>query len=236
MYLSAQADAPRAVALPQGTILPAGASLVVLTDGGPVLQGAGAPAHIVVELGWINRRLFCLDPNSPCDDPNAADVIRSSCGFDPERPEDSAPPDRIYLTDRVEEGSCLVDVFGFQFPNPDCADGTSMGRFPDGAEEIVELVEPSPGAGAAPVTFIRGDADGDGDVDNSDLQLILELANGQGVPPACMDRYDVDDNGDMNITDGIYLSLYINFDGPPPPPPHPEEGEDPTPDGLSCTR
>ena len=236
MYLSAQADAPRAVELPQGTTLPAGASLVVLTDGGPVLQGAGAPAHIVVELAWINRRLFCLDPNSPCDDPNAADVIRSSCGFDPERPEDSAPPVRVYLTDRLEGGSCLVDVFGFQFPNPDCADGTSMGRFPDGAEEIVELVEPSPGAGAAPITFIRGDADGDGDVDNSDLQLILELANGQGVPPACMDRYDVDDNGEMNITDGIYLSLYINFDGPPPPPPHPEEGEDPTPDGLSCTR
>ena len=51
-----------------------------------------------------------------------------------------------------------------------------------------------------------------------------------------MDRYDVDDNGEMNITDGIYLSLYINFDGPPPPPPHPEEGEDPPPDGLSCTR
>ena len=236
MYLSAQAEAPLAVELPQGTTLPAGESLVVLTDGGPALQGAGAPAHIVVELDWITRRLFCLDPNSPCDDPSAADVIRSSCGFDPERPEDSALPVRVYLTDRIESGSCLVDVFGFDFPNPDCSDGTSMGRFPDGAEEIVELVEPTPGAGAAPVTFIRGDADGDGDVDSNDVMLVLDLATGQGVPPPCMDRYDVDDNGQVNTTDGIYLLTFLNSNGPPPPPPFPEEGEDPTPDILSCSR
>ncbi|MFP6738247.1 MAG: lamin tail domain-containing protein, partial [Planctomycetota bacterium] len=236
MFLSAQARAPRDVPLPQGTILAAGESLVVLTDGGPALQGVGVPAHLVVELDWITRKLFCFNPNEPCDDPGSANLIRSVCGIDPDSPEDTPDPVRIYLTDHLERGSCLVDVFGFEFPNPDCSDGTSMGRFPDGAEEIVELAEPSPGAGAAPVNFIRGDADADGDVDNSDLQLILELANGQGVPPPCMDRFDVDDNGQVNITDGINLSMFINFDGPPPPPPFPEEGEDPTPDSLSCTR
>ncbi len=236
MFLSAQARAPRDVPLPQGTILAAGEALVVLTDGGPALQGVGVPSHLVVELDWITRKVFCFNPNEPCDQPGSANLIRSVCGIDPDSPEDTPDPVRIYLTDHIDRGSCLVDVFGFEFPNPDCSDGTSMGRFPDGAEEIVELVEPSPGAGAAPVTFIRGDADGDGVVDSKDVQLILELAAGQVDPPPCMDRFDVDDNGQVNTTDGIYLLTFFNSNGPPPPPPFPEEGEDPTPDSLSCTR
>jgi len=235
MFLSADPSDPRAVPIPAGTILSAGGSLVVLTDGGAPLEGAEAPAHLVVELEWITRRLFCLDPNSPCDDPNGADVIRSTCGFDPERPGDSALPVRIYLVDKVERGSCLVDVFGFQFPNPDCSDGTSLGRFPDGGGDIIVLAAPTPGAGAEPVTFIRGDADANGEVNMTDGTLILSVS--QEDPPSCMDRYDANDDGEVNfINDGIYLMNFLNSGGPPPPPPYPEEGEDPTADDLPCTR
>ena len=66
------------------------------------------------------------------------------------------------------------------------------------------LAEPTPGSGVEPVTFIRGDADA---------------------------------NGEVNfINDGIYLMTFLNSGGPPPPPPYPEEGVDPTPDSLPCTR
>ena len=59
----------------------------------------------------------------------------------------------------------------------------------------------------------------------------------QEEPPSCLDRYDADDNGEVNfITDGIYLMTFLNAGGPPPPPPFPDEGEDPTPDSLPCTR
>ena len=162
-------------------------------------------------------------------------MIRSTCGFDPERPGDSALPVRIYLVDKVERGSCLVDVFGFQFPNPDCSDGTSLGRFPDGGGDIIVLAAPTPGAGAEPVTFIRGDADANGEVNMTDGTLILSVS--QEDPPSCMDRYDANDDGEVNfINDGIYLMNFLNSGGPPPPPPYPEEGEDPTADDLPCTR
>ena len=235
MFLSVDSSDPRSVRIPAGATIAAGGSLIVLTDGGVPLGGAEAPAHLVLDLDWVTQRLFCLDPNSPCDDPGGADVIRATCGFDPKRPEDSAPPVRIYLIDRVERGSCLLDVFGFEFPNPDCSDGTSIGRFPDGGEEIIVLTEPTPGAGAEPVTFIRGDANADGEVNLTDGTLILNVS--QEEPPSCLDRYDADDNGEVNfITDGIYLMNFLNAGGPPPPPPFPDEGEDPTPDSLPCTR
>ena len=97
------------------------------------------------------------------------------------------------------------------------------------------LAEPTPGSGVEPVTFIRGDADADGEVNMTDVNLILNV--GQGDPPSCMDRFDANDNGAVNfINDGIYLLTFLNSGGPPPPPPFPEEGVDPTPDSLPCTR
>mgnify|MGYP001239893223 CR=1 FL=1 len=235
MSLSADPSDPRSVAIPADTILPAGSSLVVLTDGGAPLDGAGAPPHLVVDLDWITMRFFCLDPNAPCDSVEGADWFRRTCGFDPDSPEDSAPPVRIFLVDKVERGSCLLDVFGFEFPNPDCSDGTSIGRFPDGGGDIMVLAEPTPGSGVEPVTFIRGDADANGEVDMTDVNLILNV--GQGDPPSCMDRFDANDNGAVNfIDDGIFLLTFLNSGGPPPPPPFPEEGVDPTPDSLPCTR
>ena len=235
MSLSADPSDPRSVTIPADTILLAGSSLVVLTDGGAPLDGAGAPPHLVVDLDWITMRFFCLDPNSPCDSVEGADWFRRTCGFDPDSPEDSAPPVRIFLVDKIERGSCLLDVFGFEFPNPDCSDGTSIGRFPDGGGDIMVLAEPTPGSGVEPVTFIRGDADANGEVNMTDGTLILSV--GQGDPPSCMDRYDANDDGEVNfINDGIYLMTFLNSGGPPPPPPYPEEGADPTPDSLPCTR
>ncbi len=76
--------------------------------------------------------------------------------------------------------------------------------------------------------FVRGDANGDDEVDLSDSIFINDwLFLGQ-PRPACVDAADVDDTGNVNITDGIYL---LNFlfgncpEGPPcPPPPAPHPG------------
>ena len=97
------------------------------------------------------------------------------------------------------------------------------------------LAEPTPGAGVEPLTFIRGDADGDGDVDADDLSLIYGLIELDYGEPGCEDRYDVDDNGELNEADWDYIVNWLDG-GPAPPAPFPSEGEDPTVDSLPCTR
>ena len=81
--------------------------------------------------------------------------------------------------------------------------------------------------------FIRGEANGDDDVDLSDAVAILEyLFTGSSL--ACVDAADVDDDGEVVITDPIRLLGYLFLGGPPPSAPFPESGADPTDDGLSC--
>jgi len=52
----------------------------------------------------------------------------------------------------------------------------------------------------------------------------------------CMDAADASDSGRVDIGSGVYLLSFLYMGGPPPAPPHPQCGEDPTTDGLSCER
>ena len=83
--------------------------------------------------------------------------------------------------------------------------------------------------------FIRGDANGDRDIDISDVLGIL-FFQFAGTATDCQDALDVDDLGDVNITDAILLLKYLFLDGAPPQPPFPAVGEDPSADGLDCQR
>ncbi len=86
-------------------------------------------------------------------------------------------------------------------------------------------------------TFLRADANADGEVNVSDAVSTFEwLFAGQRAPP-CLDAADSNDDGKANIADGIFTLCFLFSGGEPIPPPGAEEcGRDPTADALDCER
>jgi hypothetical protein len=92
--------------------------------------------------------------------------------------------------------------------------------------EPTEPTEPS---------FVRGDADADGEINITDGIFILNFLFLGGEDPSCMDAADADDSEDINITDGIYVLNFLFLGGPSPTDPWPDCGPDPDDGGaLSC--
>jgi len=82
--------------------------------------------------------------------------------------------------------------------------------------------------------FLRGDINGDGEVDISDPIIglgYLFLGNEISV---CLDALDMDDGGDLDISDAVYVLDFLFQGGPPPPAPFPDTGLDPTADSIHC--
>jgi hypothetical protein len=82
--------------------------------------------------------------------------------------------------------------------------------------------------------FIRGDADGSGEIDVSDAIAILGYLFLGEEPGSCLDARDVNDNGVVDVTDPVYGLNHQFLGGAPPPPPFPQSGSDPTDDELDC--
>jgi len=84
-------------------------------------------------------------------------------------------------------------------------------------------------------TFIRGDANADGDVDISDSIFTLEFLFLGGPLPLCSKATDSNDDGEVDISDFI-LDLHFLFLGSvlSLPSPYPGCAWDPSPDALSC--
>lgn len=93
----------------------------------------------------------------------------------------------------------------------------------------------APVAGAAePAAFVRGDVNGDGDIDVSDpIAVLLHLFAGRETLP-CPDAADADDSGAVELTDAVFALSFLYQGGAAPPPPFPGCGEDPTADALDC--
>ena len=88
--------------------------------------------------------------------------------------------------------------------------------------------------------FIRGDCNGDVQVDIGDPATVL-AQQFQGFPVPCLDACDANDDGKINLADAVYLLNYLFDSGlvPPPPSPSPmpsaaDQGPDPTDDDLDC--
>jgi len=65
---------------------------------------------------------------------------------------------------------------------------------------------------------IRGDANGDGQINAGDVvYLIVYLFRG-GPPPPTLENGDANGDGVINVADMVYLLNYLFMDGPPPPP------------------
>ena len=115
-------------------------------------------------------------------------------------------------------------------------------RVPDGEGEVLLKVRNVDGqeSGTLPFSilepppmFIRGDANGDGDVNISDaLKIVFHLFRGSEIP--CADAADTDDDEELAVTDAISLLDFLYRSGPVPASPFPLEGVDPSGAELAC--
>lgn len=82
--------------------------------------------------------------------------------------------------------------------------------------------------------FIRGDSNGDANLDVSDALTTLDYLFRGGVSILCLDAADANDDGELNIVDPIAVlySLFVTGEALPPPTDGP--GEDLTADSLDC--
>ena len=83
--------------------------------------------------------------------------------------------------------------------------------------------------------FLRGDANGDGNLGVPDAitALLYQFVDPHPSVP-CERALDVDDDGILAVADVIGLLLYTFADGSAPATPFPHCGPDPTSDTLSC--
>lgn len=82
--------------------------------------------------------------------------------------------------------------------------------------------------------FRRGDADGNGEVDLTDVLYLLNGIFLEGPSPRCADAADANDDGQLNVTAAVYLLNWLFLNGPSLPAPGPFCGEDASDDDLGC--
>ena len=117
-------------------------------------------------------------------------------------------------------GAPTTDIEGRGRP---CGAGVDIGAYESGD---------CPASGTR---FVRGDADGKGDIDISDPIFLLTYLFLGGEAPDCLDAGDVNDDGGLDITDAVYSLTFQFLGGDPPKSPFPECGIEQWIDGLSCT-
>ncbi len=84
--------------------------------------------------------------------------------------------------------------------------------------------EPGEGKEPAAEMFIRGDDNGDGNVDLSDPIFSLTHQFAAGPAAGCMESMDSNDDGQLNITDSIFTLTHLFAGGPALPAPYPDCG------------
>ncbi len=90
-----------------------------------------------------------------------------------------------------------------------------------------------PAEASAQETFMRGDVNLNGVIDEGDANQLVDSIYFQG-PLLCEDAGDYNDDGTLNVADVISILNRLNSGGAPPPAPFPTAGVDPTADSLSC--
>ncbi|MEM7232971.1 MAG: PKD domain-containing protein [Planctomycetota bacterium] len=83
-----------------------------------------------------------------------------------------------------------------------------------------------------PKFFLRGDADGNGNIDITDAIVLLNFLFLGGVEPACLDAADTSDSGRVDISSPISILNFLFLGGGAPAVPFPNLGIDPTEDDL----
>lgn len=132
-----------------------------------------------------------------------------------------------YVIRRVEVLWAMRDCFG-GFPLPRVC-------FPPVDAELSEVIDlVSFQDDSVPGQFIRGDADGSGELTIVDpIRILSYLFLGADAP--CLDAADANDSGELDLSDATYTLSFLFLGGRSPPSPFPGKGSDPTSDGLGCS-
>ncbi len=101
-------------------------------------------------------------------------------------------------------------------------------------DELADVVIIYEQEGFPPPEFIRADANWDGMIDIGDVVMQLGVLFGCTAVCSCPDVLDSNDDGVNDISDPIYLLMYLFSSGLAPPSPYPECGADSTLDQLDC--
>lgn len=159
---------------------------------------------------------------------------------------DGPPPFLPVVNSRIRLGTLIVDVEkqtndlvetqALRLGNCHCFDDPYDPAFVtvDGGVTLpLDVVELDVNIGED--TFIRGDANVDGEVDFSDAIQTLRWRFLGGVEVGCVDALDFDDSGVVEMDDGIANLEFLFLGGPQPAAPYPDRGPDPTlEDSLDC--
>jgi hypothetical protein len=70
--------------------------------------------------------------------------------------------------------------------------------------------------GISKLSFVRGDATGDGEVDASDVIYLLNYLFAHGPAPSPLEAGDADCSGEVDVADVIFLLNYLFIGGPAP--------------------
>ncbi|MHC4629806.1 MAG: DUF7901 domain-containing protein [Planctomycetota bacterium] len=159
-------------------------------------------------------------------------------------------------SEQIYDGFLLVGTHIISFLVPDGAVvGQTFARFrisrqgglgPEGPAQDGEVedhrvsigyaCQPLSGPTSADQQFIRGDANQDYQVDETDAYFIMDYLFVGGPSPECMDAADADDSGTVDRADVTLILNYKFLGTAPPPPPFPDCGPDPTDDSLTCDK
>ncbi len=108
---------------------------------------------------------------------------------------------------------------------------TAGPEWPDMPSSFSVTVPPQ-GSGSA--SFVRGDSNGDGQLDISDAIVLLGCLFLGSACPGCRDAADSNDDSATDLADALYALGHIFLGSSAPPLPFPACGHDPTQDGLDC--
>jgi hypothetical protein len=186
-------------------------------------NSSDTPGNGGVDEGYITGGVVfsMVEPvNLPVDVDN--EVLRFRFLVDPETPA---------ATTRVRFADGGQNAWGRAVPN--AITGLGMTIPPELAESFI-FIDSSFHVQPDIVVFIRGDSNGDDEVEMSDAVTTLNFLFLGSERPHCYDAADANDDGALNIADPVFTLQYLFLGGAELPAPFPDAGEDPTDDGMSC--
>ena len=151
----------------------------------------------------------------------------------------SGPISRVPMgpTISFDAGSYLIRRIEVMWVTRTCFGGFPIPRVCLPAEdaevsEVIDLV--SFVDDSVPAQFIRGDADGSGELTIVDpVRTLSYLFVGAAAPP-CLDAADANDSGELDLADATYTLGFLFLGDRSPPSPFPRPGSDPSSDSLGC--
>ena len=151
----------------------------------------------------------------------------------------SGPVSRVPMgpTISFDAGSYVIRRVEVMWVSGECFGGFPIPRvcLPEEDAEVSEVIDlVSFVDDSVPGQFIRGDADGSGELSIVDpVRTLSYLFVGAAAPP-CLDAADANDSGELDLADATYTLGFLFLGDRSPPSPFPRNGSDPTSDSLGC--